>query len=156
MQTRTIERILVATDGSRDSRAAADYAVALASPLKARVTLVHVAPAADFPLGTTQLGGEAADPGPEDDVSLIKAVWEGSRSVLDDSIGGFERAGVPVEGLIQEGEPVEEILRLLEDDAFDLVVLGRRGTGDSDSELGSTALEVARRAECPVLLVGSN
>jgi nucleotide-binding universal stress UspA family protein len=77
-----IERILVATDGSADAREAARLAARVAAPMGARVTLVHVAPIAGLPLGTTQLGGESPEPGPEDEVHLVRTVWEGSQAIL--------------------------------------------------------------------------
>ncbi len=150
-----MRRILVATDGSSDSLEAASYAAKLAAGTKASVTVVHIAPAADFPLGTTQLGGDVPEPGPEDDVSIVKAVWEGAQAVVGGTIAAFDQTGVAVEGLVQEGDAVEEILRLIDENGYELVVLGRRGADRSDEPLGSTATAIAREARCPVLLVGS-
>src|SRR5512133_2694569 len=99
METNSIGMILVATDGSSDSLEATSYAARLAAGVKARVTVVHVAPAADFPLGTTLLGADVPEPGPEDEVSIVKTVWEGAQAIVDESIGAFDQVGVPVEGL---------------------------------------------------------
>ena len=154
MQPNIIRRIVVTTDGSTHSIEAAKYAARLAAQLGARVTLLHVAPATDFPLGTTQLGADLPEPGPEDDIGLVKTVWEGAQAILDDSISVFEQVGVSVDGMVQEGDAAEEILQLLEDDSFDMVVMGRRGAGRSETELGATVSRVARMAKCPVLLVG--
>lgn len=154
METDRIERVLVATDGSKDSMEAARYAARLAA-LGTRITVVHVAPPADFPLGTTQLGMAVPEPGPEDDVSVVRTVWEGSQAIVDAAMGMFDRSGLTVEGMVQEGEAAEEILKLAEESGFDLIVIGRRGADESEDSMGSTATEVVRSAVCPVLVVGN-
>jgi nucleotide-binding universal stress UspA family protein len=62
---------------------------------------------------------------------------------------------VNVEGLVREADDAaREILKLAREGAFGLVVLGRRGMGDTNQRLGSTAFAVLDAAPCPVLLVG--
>jgi nucleotide-binding universal stress UspA family protein len=53
------------------------------------------------------------------------------------------------------GKPSEEILRTIEEENPDAVVMGRQGeTGLSRVLLGSAAEKVARHADVPVTLVG--
>jgi nucleotide-binding universal stress UspA family protein len=57
--------------------------------------------------------------------------------------------------LLRSGRPGEEIVRVAEDDAFDLIVIATQGrTGWRHLFFGSVAGEVVRIAPCPVLVVG--
>jgi nucleotide-binding universal stress UspA family protein len=61
---------------------------------------------------------------------------------------------IRVEPLLEEGNPVEEILRTAEQTRCDLIVLGTHGrTGLRRLLVGSVAESVLRRARCPVLTV---
>jgi nucleotide-binding universal stress UspA family protein len=58
---------------------------------------------------------------------------------------------------ILNGHPSAEILRFLEENKADLVVLGTHGlTGLAHFFLGSTAEKIVRRSPCSVLTVKSN
>jgi nucleotide-binding universal stress UspA family protein len=62
-----------------------------------------------------------------------------------------------VETLVQRGDPVTEILRMAEDGASDLIVMGTHGrSGIKRALLGSVAENVVHRAPCPVLVVHSD
>lgn len=61
---------------------------------------------------------------------------------------------VPVEYLLTEGSPVEEILRIAREKACDLIVMGTQGrTGFRRWILGSVTEQVLRQAPCPVLTI---
>lgn len=61
---------------------------------------------------------------------------------------------LPVEHLLGEGEPAEEIVRLARELPCDLIVMGTHGrTGLDRLLLGSVAEQVVRHAPCPVLTV---
>jgi nucleotide-binding universal stress UspA family protein len=51
------------------------------------------------------------------------------------------------------GDPASEIVRIAEDDAAEMIVLGTHGrTGVTRLLMGSVAEAVVRRAPCPVLV----
>jgi nucleotide-binding universal stress UspA family protein len=61
---------------------------------------------------------------------------------------------LPVEHVLAEGRPADEILRLAKATRCDLLVMGTHGrTGLRRMLLGSVAEQVLRRAPCPVLTV---
>jgi nucleotide-binding universal stress UspA family protein len=144
---KSISTVLVATDGSKESVEAARYAAELLRLLKPRVVLLHVAPNPDLPSGTSVLTGDQ-------EVGLQKVVWEGSVAILDRAREPFDRAGVPVEGLVRRGDPATEILALAKKERADLIVVAWRGAGGAERMiLGSTSAGVLRSAHCPVLVV---
>jgi nucleotide-binding universal stress UspA family protein len=64
--------------------------------------------------------------------------------------------GVEAERRLEEGDPVEAILRVAEEIGADLIVMGTHGrTGLSRLFMGSVAEQVLRRAPCPVLTLKS-
>jgi nucleotide-binding universal stress UspA family protein len=65
-----------------------------------------------------------------------------------------EQRDIPIETVILEGIPHEEIIAYSDDEEMDLIVMGTHGqSGDQKRVLGSVAEEVVRRAEIPVLTV---
>jgi len=70
----------------------------------------------------------------------------------------LEQAGTIVAGEprleVLHGRPAPALLDRAVEDGYDLVVIGTRGSGASKALLGSTALDVARSAKVPVLLMG--
>jgi nucleotide-binding universal stress UspA family protein len=56
--------------------------------------------------------------------------------------------------ILLPGQPAEALQRLAAEGAYDLVVVGGRGSGLSKALLGSTATTLAAQAKVPVLLAG--
>jgi nucleotide-binding universal stress UspA family protein len=133
-------KILVAVDGSAQSKAALDVAVDLAKHYKALICLLHAFPHVSDLLGTPQYE------------HLLEA-----RSVIGQQVLDSTRAqvkGVPVETQLIEGPAAPAILRVAAEDHCDLIVMGSRGHGQlAGMLLGSVSNAVAQRANCPVLIV---
>ena len=140
MATDKIHRILVATDGSNASVAAARYAARLLGTLKPRVTLLHVVPNESIPIGTTQFG-------PRAEVEIERTLWEGAQGILDLTRKPFDELSIPLEVTIRRGEAAEEIVAAARRGRADLVVLGTRG-GTTDA--------VMERSGRPVLVVNTH
>lgn len=119
--------ILLATDFSEPSRAAARVAVEYARRFGARLHLLHVV-------------SPTTDPAP--------------RPTLEHLAEELGRE-VPVVTAVVSGLPVaEEIVRYARTHRIDLIVVGTHGrTGPSRLLLGSVAERVVRTAPCPVLAV---
>lgn len=149
MDRRLIRKILVPTDGSDASLAAAKYAAEIADCDDAEVTLLNVAEGASL----TQFVGYSARGRHPD-----HGHWETGEAVLRDTEKPFELAGVHVRTKIIEGFAPETIIGEAEDGNYDLIVMGSHGAGGGVLRrmlfgLGSVAEGVVSNAPCPVLVV---
>ena len=139
-----LQKILVATDLSEASRTPLGYAAALSHRLNASLTALYVSPRyasyEPFPAFTSQ---SALDParqqGLKDEVRRFVEAAAGSQ---------------PVQVIVRDGDPADEILAAAGESSFDLVVLGTHGRrGFERWSLGSVTDRVARSLERPLLAV---
>jgi len=133
--------ILVAVDGSKSSTDALAIAIDLARKYNASVCLLHAFPHVSDLLGTPQYE------------HLLEA-----RSAIGEALLGSMRAQVPdgiaVDMQLIEGPAAPAILRVADEDGFDLIIMGSRGQGQlAGILLGSVSTVVAQRAKCPVMIV---
>jgi nucleotide-binding universal stress UspA family protein len=138
-----IQTILHPTDYSELSQAAFHYAVELARVHGASVTVLHVAET----LGPEQLtyGEAVSQPQPQ---AYRQRLWEEFLRLTP------AEPGVPLEHLLREGDPAEEIVRAADDLSCDLIVMGTHWrTGLRRWLEGSVAEAVLRQVSCPVLVV---
>ena len=146
--TRTISRILAATDFSAASDRAIDYASALASQFGASVHLLHVV---EDPFVAGAWNPEL----------YIASVPTMRASLIDEAAARlarlrqtFERQGLTVTSEVMVGSPAPAIRDVAEGRCCDLVVMGTHGrSGMAHLLLGSVAEKVIRQAPCPVLTV---
>ncbi|NYG55076.1 universal stress protein [Nocardioides perillae] len=143
--------VIVTTDGSKQSLAAAEHLKSFADPEK--VTAVSVL-AVVRPLAA---------------VAFADDITPAERRRADTEAGGFRAAaqrsvdavaavfddwGPRVHKRIRSGSPAAEIIKAAEQYDAGLVVVAAGGRGISDSVLvGSTAQRVQHYAPCPVLVV---
>lgn len=141
--------ILVATDGSKFSEAAATEAVAMAKNCGAGlvvVTAVHAESTAPLDIVSSNMqkdmiaGREMA--AAENNVKFVKEL--------------AEKANVAVSMLIYAGSPADVIIHAAEEKKADLIVVGSHGrTGIDRLLLGSVAERVIGTAGCATLIVKS-
>ena len=135
-------RVLFATDGSKDARAAAAYLKEL--PLPPATTLRIV-------VAVTLPGFSLEEPAIRE---FKRSVLEEGRGLADEARAVLVRRELSVETDVVVGDPRAEIVRLADEWRADLIVLGARGLGRIKRLLlGSVSLAVARHASCPVLVV---
>lgn len=131
--------ILVAVDGSRESRRALEHAVALARSEHARLTLVTV------------IAPVSVAPGPT--LSPVPSIRDTYGEILAnarDTVPG----DVGVTTILLEGSPAKEIVGLTRTGRYDLVVMGTHGRGRlAGALLGSVSRGVLHCADTPVLLI---
>jgi nucleotide-binding universal stress UspA family protein len=142
---RTPQVILVPTDFGRAAEAALDYAIALATPLRARVVLLHAfeIPSLGFP--DAAFGATA---------ELGRRILEGARAGLDDLLSARKDAPVAIHACIEQDEPCRAIANVARREEADLVVMGTHGrSGLPRALLGSVAETVVRTSTIPVLTV---
>lgn len=140
------QRIVLAFDGSSGAGDALDRAIEMALSWSARLTIVTVYHP-HVPL-TFGLGPVTPD---------VWSVDEGRalNRILEDAVRKAEGAGVrDVRGILVKGYPPEEILRCVEEEHADLVVMGSRGrTPMGRLLLGSVSDVVVHHAHVAVLVV---
>jgi nucleotide-binding universal stress UspA family protein len=141
-----IQSIIVPTDFSMLSQAAAARAVTLAHLDEASIHLVH---AVRFPLIAAPYA-----------VSVAAAVWEGIRRAaqekLEEARKAIEEMGVSTvtAEILDSGDAVQAIAAAVEAHEADLVVMGTHGHGGLKSAfLGSVAERTLRTVDRPILAV---
>jgi nucleotide-binding universal stress UspA family protein len=134
-------QIGVAYDGSPESERALQLGAELARRGGARLRLVTV-------VGPGVAAYPPLDPGAY--AQLAQIAREEARERLDAALA--QLAGVRAEGVVREGEPVEELARDAAGD--DLLIAGSRGRGPVRRVLlGSISSRLLRTAACPVVVV---
>ena len=140
MSFTTRSPIVVGLDGSPSSDAALAWATDAARRLRAPMRLIHA-------IDLTRYAGRWQDLTPAVDTQREQA-----RSVLAPALAGLKYGELAIESYVELGRPAAI---LLEQSAnAQLVVVGSRGHGDLVGLLlGSTSLQVAMHAHCPVIVV---
>lgn len=140
--------VIVATDGSKQSLAAAKQLKSFADPDK--ITDISVV-AVIRPLASVAFA---------DDVSDSKGAWpvgsfrDAAESAVSSIAAVFDGWGPKVHKRIRSGSAANEIIKAAKQYDAGLVVVAAGGRGLSDSVLvGSTAQRVQHYAPCPVLVV---
>ncbi|HEX4086945.1 MAG TPA: universal stress protein [Chthoniobacteraceae bacterium] len=137
-----LRRILAPTDLSPSSEKAINYAVALARPQGAKITLLHVCKA--------QVQGTEFAYLPSDEKALEEAATDKLHSIALRRIAPDLLGDV----MLRFGMPVDEILHVAEEMDADMIVVNTHGyTGFKHVLLGSVAERIVRHARCPVLVV---
>ncbi|MCS6776718.1 MAG: universal stress protein [Chloroherpetonaceae bacterium] len=143
------QRILLASDGSDHALRAAEAAGQIASKFGAHVILLTVfnPPVIAPPF----LGG----PEPIVDPQVLSQQAEEIQEAVERRTGEvLERHHCTYECRRESGHPVDQIVRVAEEERVDLIVMGSRGLGGLQSFLlGSVSDRVLHHAHCPVLIV---
>jgi len=135
-------KILVATDFSKTSDRALEHALSLARTYGSRILLTHVLPV-DVMMD------------PELAAASRDEMRRAARAEMDriESSGRF--FGIPHEASIEEGSLWPNLDNLINKLGIDLVVVGTHGKGAVQKVLiGSSAEDIFRHAQVPVLTVG--
>ncbi len=147
--TGEIRTYLFATDFGEASLGALPQAVSLANQTKARLTLLHVVPAAPAP----QIPGWYTS-------SEITSMRENARMTcvrrLEQLMPRDQETPIESEFVVQFGIPSEKILQVALDKRVDLIILGLRRAslaGTISHMPWATAYEIVCGAGCPVLTV---
>jgi len=131
-------RILVTTDFSDGTPDALAYAFSVAQENESEVTLLHVLHDVSM-----DLSGKYRE-------SLVSGV----RKQLDTMVPPEAKNWCEISTRVETGVPYRIILRTLEDEKIDLLVMNIHGKGMLDRALlGSTAERVVRAASCPVMMI---
>jgi nucleotide-binding universal stress UspA family protein len=136
-----MKKILVATDGSGNSRHALGDALELAESTGAAVTILYVRHAPLLALG---------DPFYQ---RTLTAELRKANETLGVAAAVAHEMRVEAETEVLESDPADRILELARVRDVDLIVVGSRGLGLlTGALLGSVSSDVVRRADRPVLV----
>ena len=141
------KNIVVATDGSKYSAAAASEAIGLAKRNGSALTVIAVVPSElmtptdiDFTMTQRELIAEKELHEAEKNAKAVKEA--------------AQKEGVAVKAFVLSGKPADAIIETAQDKNADLIVLGSHGrTGIERLLMGSVAERVIVTASCAVLVV---
>jgi nucleotide-binding universal stress UspA family protein len=143
--------VIVATDGSPQSLAAARHLKSFADPRK--ITTISVM-AVIRPLASVAFADEISEPEPREVGEGTGSFRAAAQRAVDAVATVFDGWGPTVDKHIRSGSPAAEIIEAATEHEAGLVVVAAGGRGISDVILiGSTAQRVQHYAPCPVLVV---
>lgn len=145
------KKILLPTDGSESAERAAEHAFRFGSRTGAEIIILNVIETPRF------TGIRSTD---EDELrSNLEQEGQKSFDRISDKLNGF-RSGEKCEKEVRltfkfkEGSPADTILKTIDEEGIELVVMGTSGKRGLDRFLlGSVAENTMRSSPCPVLVV---
>jgi nucleotide-binding universal stress UspA family protein len=140
------KRILVVSRMIQSSRKAIQYGVSLAQKYKARLYVIHSIynpfSLRGWSVGTLSLGKE------------YQRILADTRQQLSEIVESEKKKGMSIKELIREGEPTREILKTIEQEQIDLLVLLAHGEGRLEDLLFNRSNdELVRKMPCSIMLV---
>jgi nucleotide-binding universal stress UspA family protein len=131
--------ILMTLDGTATDRAIIEHVKQLAKFAQSRVVLLHVADG----WAARTYGSDAVSREISEDTAYLESVKT-----------EMESAGIPTSAELAYGEPVEQIVRWVQQKGCDLVAMSTHGHRFvADLFLGTTAIRVQHSISVPVLLL---
>jgi len=135
-------RVLLASDGSRDSRQATRWLRDCPLPSDTRVSVLTVAALSTPPRASESMR------------ELRERVVQKARRAGQRAANILRRRWPRVKTMVVQGDPRVEIVHEAEQTRADMLALGARGLGPLKRLLvGSTSLAAARYAPCPVAII---
>ena len=148
--TTTINKILIAIDGSPYSDHIIDYGIFIANTMKSEVAVAHIS---ELPMAAPFM----VDPLSNEPTTMVMEVMQAqddANKVLFRYIQKKWGNKIPLHIYTKVGKPKEEILAIADEYQADLIILGTHGRVGFDHFIsGSVAEGVVRRSLCPVLVI---
>ena len=144
-----LKKILVAVDGSKESKKALNFALELAEIISAELELLTVVPPVFlYSHSIHVLKSEAI-------ADCTKRLEAGFREALSKAQKEAQKKKpeFKISARLEKGEPDEKIVSRAELGKFGMIVMGSRGLGGRVSALGSVSSRVVDKASCPVVIV---
>lgn len=144
-------RILLATDGSDNAKAAVEWLARWPPPpdsLIRVVTVVHrVIPVAGIDYAGIYASWEALEEARE-------AELKAAQSIVDEAANYLAEHGFQVEKMVVEGDPGHELIEMAKEWKADAIVAGARGLSTIEALIiGSVTGKLVRHAPCSVIVV---
>ncbi|WP_031514831.1 universal stress protein [Desulfofalx alkaliphila] len=139
-------KVLVAYDGSENSKRAVEYAAKMAKICSdMKVTVISVAYIPDHTFYNEFI---------PHNVKLSEEFRKKAREHLKDAEAIFNAAGIEVETVTETGDTADIIINTVKDQGFDQVIMGTRGLSNLQGLfLGSVSSKVIATLEVPVTVV---
>lgn len=138
----SLNKILIAFDGSKGSFKALEWAVGLTEKVKAELTAIIVVKPPEF----------------SPTISEIDEFCDDAEKYYQPQIDKLkifgERNGVDIKTVVLRGHPAENIVKYAFENKMDLIVMGTRGLGGFKSMvIGSVAQKVTSYSKVPVTII---
>jgi len=157
---RGLSKILMVTDGSPSSLAAARYLGEFPIPPNAEFHVMHVLPPLRTPimvepyLGAWQTVYVEAPQDDEEMDSMRKKEVEQGQEILSNTCGLLLSEGIEAKTFLKRGDAATEIMDHAAKHRIDLIVAGSRGYGQFMSLwMGSVSRKLVHYSDCSVLVV---
>ena len=138
------KKILLPTDGSEHADKTIQQAIDLAKLTGAELLVMY---AYNTPFMPRRRGAIAVE-------ELKSSLEEEAKEIISEVAARVQAAGISVSALAVEGSPAEAILRMVEAEQPDLIVMGSRGDGGLPGlRLGSVDDRVVRHSPVAVLVI---
>ncbi|MEO6812566.1 MAG: universal stress protein, partial [Ginsengibacter sp.] len=139
-----MKNILVPIDFSEASLNAINYAASLANAFNAGLTLVHA-----------YTGTFAFDASSEATVhNSLEDLEVANEKFLEKEMENFSKKfTVKIDHLVKKGNPIKVINEITQKIKPELIILGMKGKGESNSIFGSTATSIIDKTFIPILIV---
>lgn len=150
----TISKIIVAVDGSENSKRAARIAVSLAEKYHAELVALHVVPRLTYGFTPTSLARPAVLPTSYG--LAYNEMRKEAEGYVNEVVDSAKPLGVSARGEVLEDKPspVEAIIDYASKQKADLVVTGTKGkSGFTKLLVGSVSNGIVAHAHCAVLVV---
>ncbi len=148
-------KILVCIDGSANSQKGVEVAAQMVDDCKVnKIALIHVHESSqlfpDYWQGKYPFTAEEK----EQINKLDSRVKEERKKIFTDALKVFENKKLDIETIFKVGHPAEVIAETAEHGGFDLVVIGRRGSGSVKKLfMGSVSSTVLQLVKSNILIV---
>jgi len=147
---KTIKKIMAAIDLSEHSREVLKYAGTLAKCIKSELIIINVINNRDIVL----LQKAAMETDAFSVKEWLKRQKEERLRLIKGMIEQTDCSHLPNKIVFREGVPFRELLKAIEEEGIDLIVMGAKGRSNLTGVLaGSTAEKVFRRSSVPLLSV---
>jgi universal stress protein A len=142
-----VRRILFASDFSKASARAFATALMMAKAHRAALTVLHVLAPFTPIMPEQYIGSQTWE-------QIDLQVRNRAKQELARLAARARKGGVRATGVLVEGEPARQIVRMARSRSAGLIVVGTHGrTGFTKLFLGSVASRVVAMAQCPVVTV---
>jgi nucleotide-binding universal stress UspA family protein len=143
------KNIVIATDGSKYSVAAASEAIGIAKRNRSKLTVIADVPAELAAPTDIELAVEQRELIADKEMQVAE---KNAKAVKE----AAQKEGVDVQAFVMSGKPADAIIEIARDKVADLIVLGSHGrTGIERLLMGGVTERVIVLASCPVLVVKS-
>jgi nucleotide-binding universal stress UspA family protein len=139
-----IKKIIVAVDFSDSSFNAANYAASMSNIFDAELVLVH---AFINPMAIDQMSAELSGQTNKELPVVLKEFMQQNVEILQ------KKFTVKIDSVVKEGPASIVLAHVVRERNADLVVMGMKGKGKSNSLFGSTTLTHIRKSIVPVMVI---